>query len=108
MGTFSAVYDARRQREFEEALKQNDLTRAKQVLESFPKGYNASEKVDYLIAMNEGYRALADKNISDSLDKQCLIGDILSRLGICDSDNLENSKAYLSMTEKLFSSLERL
>jgi len=46
MSVFSITYDARKQIMFEEALKEKDSTKAKQILESFPKGQNNSEKIE--------------------------------------------------------------
>ena len=65
MSVFSITYDARKQIMFEEALKEKDSTKAKQILESFPKGQNNSEKIEYLIVLNEDSPGVSDEPFNE-------------------------------------------
>lgn len=98
MSVFSITYNARKQIMFEKALKEKDSTKAKQILESFPKGQNNSEKIEYLVVLNEGYRAIM--NIVDSVSSSLLnehhkFETLFEGLGIKDLADLEDLKETL-------------
>jgi hypothetical protein len=90
------TYYILKQRKFEEALNEKNYQKARGILESFPKGHNASEKAEYLIAINEGYKALFDLFGEDlnSSNNQKELGELLSEFGI--ENNLEDLEAKLS------------
>jgi len=78
MSVFSITYNARKQIMFEKALKEKDSTKAKQILESFPKGQNNSEKIEYLIVLNEGYRAIIEnyQSFGEYRDLECQLSEL--------------------------------
>ncbi len=56
---FSITYSALHQRRFEESLKDGQLETALQILERFPNATLPKEKIERLIVMVEGYKAVA-------------------------------------------------
>jgi len=56
---FSVNYIACIQRQFEQSIEEGNLERAMGILEKIPNGSSASEKLQRLIVLKEGYQTIA-------------------------------------------------
>ncbi len=57
---FSRTYFRAGQEQFEGALREGELEKAVKILEGLPAASTPTERIDRLVAMYEGYRAIAN------------------------------------------------